>query len=65
MPLAALEEKLKALWGDLSGEAKAEIRKALADAQAEMADVKESNPHLLLRRNGLRLRLQLALLRNQ
>jgi F0F1-type ATP synthase membrane subunit b/b' len=37
--LAALEAKLKAFWHDLTGEARAELEKALADARAAEAQL--------------------------
>jgi hypothetical protein len=38
--LAALEAKIKGFWGDLTGEAREELEKALADARAEEAKLK-------------------------
>lgn len=38
--LAALEAKIKAFWGDLTGEAREELKQALADARAEEAKLK-------------------------
>ena len=38
--LAALEAKLKLFWHDLTGEARAELEKALADAKANEAQLK-------------------------
>jgi hypothetical protein len=38
--LAALEAKIKLVWNDLTGEARAELEKALADAKADEAQLK-------------------------
>jgi polyhydroxyalkanoate synthesis regulator phasin len=39
MSLAAVEVKIKDLWEDLTGEAKADIQEALDDARAEEQEV--------------------------